>query len=133
MGAESPAVPLDARAGESRAAGDHHESVRRGAGSGEAEGRDVPHGRVCDRAAAGGGGGAVTGELERSSPAPRIQRLIGILPRLRKHADLNRADRFLQVGVRVEVDLLEQVQDRKSTRLNSSHDQISYAVFCLKK
>src|SRR2546421_4227191 len=27
------------------------------------------------------------------------------------------------------IDLL----DRKSTRLNSSHDQISYAVFCLKK
>src|SRR2546428_3798023 len=25
------------------------------------------------------------------------------------------------------------VLDRKSTRLNSSHDQISYAVFCLKK
>src|SRR2546421_1467397 len=25
------------------------------------------------------------------------------------------------------------VIDRKSTRLNSSHDQISYAVFCLKK
>src|SRR5256886_10199417 len=24
-------------------------------------------------------------------------------------------------------------QDRKSTRLNSSHSQISYAVFCLKK
>src|SRR5206468_11538236 len=24
-------------------------------------------------------------------------------------------------------------QDRKSTRLNSSHDQISYAVLCLKK
>src|SRR5206468_12947728 len=29
------------------------------------------------------------------------------------------------------VDVL--VADRKSTRLNSSHDQISYAVFCLKK
>src|SRR2546430_6292339 len=28
--------------------------------------------------------------------------------------------------------LVEQ-QDRKSTRLNSSHSQISYAVFCLKK
>src|SRR5216683_3607471 len=26
-----------------------------------------------------------------------------------------------------------ELQDRKSTRLNSSHDQISYAVFCLKK
>src|SRR5205085_4866498 len=29
--------------------------------------------------------------------------------------------------------LLEKVSDRKSTRLNSSHSQISYAVFCLKK
>src|SRR2546430_14417539 len=28
---------------------------------------------------------------------------------------------------------LEPRQDRKSTRLNSSHSQISYAVFCLKK
>src|SRR2546421_6808779 len=27
----------------------------------------------------------------------------------------------------------ERCGDRKSTRLNSSHDQISYAVFCLKK
>src|SRR5712664_3309189 len=27
---------------------------------------------------------------------------------------------------------LSPVRDRKSTRLNSSHDQISYAVFCLK-
>src|SRR2546427_7915333 len=29
--------------------------------------------------------------------------------------------------------VLAGVQDRKSTRLNSSHSQISYAVFCLKK
>src|SRR3712207_8453614 len=29
--------------------------------------------------------------------------------------------------------LLNQYQDRKSTRLNSSHANISYAVFCLKK
>src|SRR3712207_8946428 len=28
---------------------------------------------------------------------------------------------------------VEHVQDRKSTRLNSSHANISYAVFCLKK
>src|SRR2546429_5164802 len=27
----------------------------------------------------------------------------------------------------------QRVQDRKSTRLNSSHGYISYAVFCLKK
>src|SRR5204863_9979157 len=30
-------------------------------------------------------------------------------------------------------DVLAGVQDRKSTRLNSSHVEISYAVFCLKK
>src|SRR5256886_3070824 len=30
-------------------------------------------------------------------------------------------------------DPLVAVADRKSTRLNSSHSQISYAVFCLKK
>src|SRR3712207_9017788 len=29
--------------------------------------------------------------------------------------------------------LLDVLQDRKSTRLNSSHANISYAVFCLKK
>src|SRR2546427_1234236 len=29
--------------------------------------------------------------------------------------------------------LLAATEDRKSTRLNSSHSQISYAVFCLKK
>src|SRR5206468_12986467 len=38
-----------------------------------------------------------------------------------------RADGVGDAGFRV-VD-----EDRKSTRLNSSHDQISYAVFCLKK
>src|SRR5207247_9701978 len=30
-------------------------------------------------------------------------------------------------------DLVLQREDRKSTRLNSSHEWISYAVFCLKK
>src|SRR5256886_12081107 len=31
------------------------------------------------------------------------------------------------------LDLGDNAKDRKSTRLNSSHSQISYAVFCLKK
>src|SRR5256886_7999862 len=41
----------------------------------------------------------------------------------------------LRVRDRPEDDLQAVVQrlDRKSTRLNSSHSQISYAVFCLKK
>src|SRR3712207_8160957 len=32
-----------------------------------------------------------------------------------------------------DLDLEERIEDRKSTRLNSSHANISYAVFCLKK
>src|SRR3712207_6872516 len=35
------------------------------------------------------------------------------------------------IGIRKEVD--PELVDRKSTRLNSSHANISYAVFCLKK
>src|SRR3712207_7562924 len=45
----------------------------------------------------------------------------GDVLRQRHHAGLGRA-----VDVRAEA-------DRKSTRLNSSHANISYAVFCLKK
>src|SRR2546430_3859774 len=36
-------------------------------------------------------------------------------------------------GVSYAPDIGFQLGDRKSTRLNSSHSQISYAVFCLKK
>src|SRR2546430_10958240 len=42
-----------------------------------------------------------------------------------------------ELGERGQVVLFPEVfdkgKDRKSTRLNSSHSQISYAVFCLKK
>src|SRR5258707_11026396 len=49
------------------------------------------------------------------------------------HAPLGRElDGVLQVEGRVALPL-EGVGDRKSTRLNSSHANISYAVFCLKK
>src|SRR5256886_13256945 len=40
-------------------------------------------------------------------------------------------DELLEVGLHHRHEAA--VQDRKSTRLNSSHSQISYAVFCLKK
>src|SRR3712207_8826312 len=36
-------------------------------------------------------------------------------------------------GLHVVVPLTPSAEDRKSTRLNSSHANISYAVFCLKK
>src|SRR5690348_17935385 len=51
--------------------------------------------------------------------------------------DLRPAQLVGQPGAREEalVDAVPRavVQDRKSTRLNSSHPSISYAVFCLKK
>src|SRR2546422_6496685 len=46
------------------------------------------------------------------------------------HDELSRArreGRARQLGIQA------RLQDRKSTRLNSSHGYISYAVFCLKK
>src|SRR5205085_11595933 len=54
------------------------------------------------------------------------------------YADLPERQRLLafeRIAPRQLLDLynLAQAQDRKSTRLNSSHSQISYAVFCLKK
>src|SRR3712207_7241769 len=57
-------------------------------------------------------------------------------------SDLLRAERAGEEVLRVEERLAPEeaelrpprpVQDRKSTRLNSSHANISYAVFCLKK
>src|SRR5688572_4295086 len=39
----------------------------------------------------------------------------------------------LEIGMEHFTPIAFMAQDRKSTRLNSSHSQISYAVFCLKK
>src|SRR2546430_9852140 len=39
----------------------------------------------------------------------------------------------LREEVQIDAALQQVQEDRKSTRLNSSHSQISYAVFCLKK
>src|SRR5436305_7711038 len=62
-----------------------------------------------------------------------------------KHARIRQQREFLveglgsvstNLGVRQRTDAAtdtKHAQDRKSTRLNSSHVRISYAVFCLKK
>src|SRR2546430_12897958 len=44
-----------------------------------------------------------------------------------------RASIAFQTTFNPEVNVCISERDRKSTRLNSSHSQISYAVFCLKK
>src|SRR5690606_41695395 len=59
-------------------------------------------------------------------------------PRLHsRHADRLRAQgrrgAGTQAGTPAGADLGGGILDRKSTRLNSSHVKISYAVFCLKK
>src|SRR5699024_11866883 len=45
----------------------------------------------------------------------------------------NRSEKALTVDSPVRAILRDEGVDRKSTRLNSSHVSISYAVFCLKK
>src|SRR5207253_11444967 len=40
---------------------------------------------------------------------------------------------FINIGYVIGILPVTGIQDRKSTRLNSSHVAISYAVFCLKK
>src|SRR3712207_8804086 len=57
--------------------------------------------------------------------------LAGDLRRVLADADADRRQREAAGVQRRERDL--QALDRKSTRLNSSHANISYAVFCLKK
>src|SRR2546427_7622361 len=46
---------------------------------------------------------------------------------------VQRLSRRLDLSRNEDPKKIEQDLDRKSTRLNSSHSQISYAVFCLKK
>src|SRR5690606_40883077 len=67
----------------------------------------------------------------RRSRAARNRLLLTYAPLVRYVAD--RVAIALPPNVDVD-DLVSQgVQDRKSTRLNSSHVKSSYAVFCLKK
>src|SRR3712207_7217101 len=47
--------------------------------------------------------------------------------------EVTEANRDVIVGIKVRVGRNASGTDRKSTRLNSSHANISYAVFCLKK
>src|SRR2546430_8765578 len=54
-------------------------------------------------------------------PVPAVAHAVAVDPLVDRHADVDAPSR------------LQATRDRKSTRLNSSHSQISYAVFCLKK
>src|SRR2546429_7090100 len=68
--------------------------------------------------------------LGQRAPAPSGPPVDGVRHRDDRDAHRPVPDR----GVRKDAALLAQaVRDRKSTRLNSSHGYISYAVFCLKK
>src|SRR5687768_17953230 len=66
--------------------------------------------------------------LHDALPISHAGDLVGLLDRLERHAA---SQRHADEGGRAELEPIE--QDRKSTRLNSSHGYISYAVFCLKK
>src|SRR3712207_8194636 len=78
--------------------------------------------------------------LFRSTPppdTPRLRALQGLLLQslMRLYRRYNFADGLVVTpGSAPVMTVLQQAsRDRKSTRLNSSHANISYAVFCLKK
>src|SRR5690625_3759143 len=52
---------------------------------------------------------------------------------LRRDENLELMDQYLTNGKSRTIPIFIFIEDRKSTRLNSSHVAISYAVFCLKK
>src|SRR5262245_11185776 len=66
--------------------------------------------------------------LFRSQVAHRVQRIDVLVARNTPMTLQGRPQVLLRLAV-----VSTQNQDRKSTRLNSSHLGISYAVFCLKK
>src|SRR5258707_9561657 len=61
-----------------------------------------------------------------------IFRLVGVEPARCDRAWRNGIDANASSGLDT-YEAKDTAQDRKSTRLNSSHANISYAVFCLKK
>src|SRR2546430_15948766 len=66
-------------------------------------------------------------------PYTTLFRSVGLIrPRLDKDGNPTKKDGSL-VFEKVPLARQRNLLDRKSTRLNSSHSQISYAVFCLKK
>src|SRR6266851_8166779 len=61
---------------------------------------------------------------------------VGIIPSENAEAEEMRDWHVLRGDIREDVSIAKEIVefiDRKSTRLNSSHITISYAVFCLKK
>src|SRR2546427_2349522 len=68
--------------------------------------------------------------LFRSACATPGRRDLHYVPPGRRCARIAAGDEFFRLPAR---HVVEPGADRKSTRLNSSHSQISYAVFCLKK
>src|SRR5437867_10701866 len=84
--------------------------------------------------------------LFRSNPVHRMQLVEIVAARQTSPEVLQRALRFVQQIGKLPVIVKDSpgflvnrilmpylIEDRKSTRLNSSHRTISYAVFCLKK
>src|SRR5690348_17389353 len=73
----------------------------------------------------------------RHGPGEDVRRRPGAARDLLGRHEAGRADRDARPGQAGRVQRLGDAEvddlDRKSTRLNSSHPSISYAVFCLKK
>src|SRR5207247_8674354 len=77
---------------------------------------------------------AVAVDVRHAAERGRVDHIHVRVEHLLERVDIGRGEP-VRGRRRVHVDggARERAQDRKSTRLNSSHEWISYAVFCLKK
>src|SRR3712207_7080936 len=75
--------------------------------------------------------------LFRSELSERSGLAVEQIKRIEENIDIPSLAPLIKIarvlGVRLGTFLDDQDEDRKSTRLNSSHANISYAVFCLKQ
>src|SRR5699024_11698560 len=62
-----------------------------------------------------------------------LREVVDVDVKIKEKSSVIPANDYVSISTRFSDDLWVVIQDRKSTRLNSSHVSISYAVFCLKK
>src|SRR2546422_1834406 len=72
-------------------------------------------------------------QRESIALSPVFVRVYTLSPVLNFHKEMHSCSHFFPFSASLPTAVPWASRDRKSTRLNSSHGYISYAVFCLKK
>src|SRR5699024_11712188 len=77
--------------------------------------------------------GQLYSEFKEYFPNNAVEYFVSYYDYYQPEAYVPSTDTFIEKDASINDEIDKLRQDRKSTRLNSSHVSISYAVFCLKK